>query len=255
MIFTVIGYGFVGKAVYEALSERHSMYAIDPDKGYTDEPQKYKVDGIILCLPAPTVDDKWVRHDTIYQYMEKISNINPDVPVLIKSTITPEFARDFVKGQFTYSPEFLTAMCANEDFKNSEFMVFGGDGGAFWAKVFQKVTSVQNIRYCRPEQAAFMKYTINSFLATKVSWLNELKDVYTSFGCDDFSTLMEMVHLDPRIGNSHDAVPGPDGMRGWGGACFPKDTAAFSHFAKKYNAPLRVLDSAIEVNKKWRKNA
>lgn len=255
MKFTVIGYGFVGKAVSASLSSRHEVYAIDPQLYYYEEDYKYKVDGIIMCLPAPTTEKGWVNHNIIYEYMEKISRLYPDVPVLIKSTITPEFAQQYISGQFTYSPEFLTAADAIEDFKNSKFMVFAGEGGSFWAEIFKRVTNVEQIRYCTPAQASFMKYTINSFLATKVSWLNELKDLYASFEEDQFNVLMDLVHLDTRMGNSHHTIPGPDGKRGWGGACFPKDTTAFSHFSKKYSAPLTVLDSAIEANRKWRKNA
>ena len=254
MMFTVIGFGFVGKAVYAALSLEHETFIIDPDKGYEDELVKYNVNGIVLCLPAPTHLDGRVDHNLIYEYMEKIHRLNPNTPVLIKSTITPQFAEEFITGQFTFSPEFLTASNSIEDFKNSKFMVFAGENSKFWCRVFKKVTAVETLYTCSPVQASFMKYTINSFLATKVSWLNELKDFYDSFGGEDFNELMDIVHIDPRMGTSHYSVPGPDGQRGWGGLCFPKDTKAITTLAQKYNAPLTTLEKAIDMNKKWRKS-
>ena len=58
----------------------------------------------------------------------------------------------------------------------------------------------------------------------------------------------KMFFSDYRIGNSHMDVPGPDGMLGWGGKCFPKDTAAAVEYAKKIGGSLRTVQAAREVN-------
>jgi UDP-glucose 6-dehydrogenase len=63
-----------------------------------------------------------------------------------------------------------------------------------------------------------------------------------------------MITHDSRIGNSHTLVPGLDSERGFGGACLPKDTEAFVHYAKQINVPFSILNESVEYNKKVRKN-
>ena len=81
--------------------------------------------------------------------------------------------------------------------------------------------------------------------------MNEIWGIATAFGLD-YDTVAEMVKLDPRIGKSHMQVPGPDGLFGFGGACFPKDTKAFSAFAKYTDRPMELIEKTIEVNKRIR---
>lgn len=250
MKLTVIGYGYVGGAVGESLKTKYDIEIIDPSLGYHEEEHKFNVDGIILCLPAPTLDDGTVDVTLIEQYLVKIKEKNSSVPVLIKSTILPNFANKILElnPNSNFSPEYLTAVNAKEDFKNAKFMVFSGSHGQFWEEVFKGCTKIEKVVHCEPYQASFMKHTINSFLATKVIWFNELYKLYSNYGID-FNELIQLVSLDDRIGSSHMKVPGPDGQFGFGGACFPKDTKALSSFAKSENSPMVVLDAVIKVNK------
>jgi len=94
--------------------------------------------------------------------------------------------------------------------------------------------------------AAYAKYTINSFLATKVVFFNEL---HSMFGEDGFDELTQIVSMDNRIGRSHMMVPGPDRKYGFGGMCFPKDTSAF---VKSGKGKLSLLEKAREINKEIR---
>ena len=66
----------------------------------------------------------------------------------------------------------------------------------------------------------------------------------------DLESFTEMLSNDPRIGNTHMQVPGPDGQKGFGGHCFPKDTEAFLHYANKKNTELSVLKKAVSKNNK-----
>ena len=108
------------------------------------------------------------------------------------------------------------------------------------------------------KNAAFAKYAINSFLATKVIFFNELKAIYnksaTRIKDSEFDSLTELISLDERIGDSHMMVPGPDMTYGFGGMCFPKDTAAFTMSAKNHKSPLELLEKVIEINNKIRRS-
>lgn len=250
MKFTVVGFGFVGKAIHHTLSKKHDVYIIDPALGYEWSTEKEQVDGVILCLPAPTKMHGVVDHSLLVDYIDELPK---DIPILIKSTITPRFAQAYVHGNVSFSPEFLTAKNSIEDFENSEFMIFSGGSASFWHDVFIELPlpKLEKISILSPVEASIAKYTINSFLATKVSFMNEIYDLAYGYGAG-FDHIMEAVHMDKRMGTSHYSVPGYDGQRGWGGACFPKDTHAFKNIAQHQMVELSVLEAAIEANKKWR---
>ena len=98
------------------------------------------------------------------------------------------------------------------------------------------------------KEASFVKYGINSFLATKVLWFNQFKDLIDNAEIK-YNVIVYAIGADPRIGHSHTQVPGPDGKKGFGGACFPKDTKAFSKYA---DGKFTVLDEVINVNNEYR---
>ena len=98
-----------------------------------------------------------------------------------------------------------------------------------------------------------VKYLTNSFLATKVSFANEIYQI-----CDklkiDYDKVVEYAVLDDRLGKSHWAVPGPDGDFGFGGHCLPKDLSALIHIAMQLNTETNVLNAVEETNDVVRQN-
>jgi UDPglucose 6-dehydrogenase len=104
-----------------------------------------------------------------------------------------------------------------------------------------------NVVYCGIGEASLAKYTINCFMSTKVTFMNEVYQLAQAMNLN-YDNVAAMVKMDHRIGNSHMQVPGPDGNFGFGGACFPKDTSAMLKFAEQYNTPLNVLDAAVKKN-------
>jgi len=250
--FTIIGLGFVGGAVYNAMKDAYNINIIDPHKGENDTADKYKnVDGFIVCVPTPEGKNGRCDDNLVTDYIERI-RLQSDKPILIKSTTDIQTLRDINEENVTFSPEFLVAANANEDFANQEFAIFGGVNGRFWYNVLNNVCNIKQVRFTDIVTAGFVKYTINSFLANKVIFFNELHNLFTKYTNMPFDQLTELVSLDSRIGNSHMQVPGPDGEYGFGGACFPKDTKAFTAFAKN-DSPLELLDFAISLNNTMRK--
>jgi UDPglucose 6-dehydrogenase len=129
-------------------------------------------------------------------------------------------------------------------------MIIGGsDPEGFWQDLFR--SSLPNCKIffnCTNAEASMAKYTINSFLALKVAFFNQVYDVCEESGLD-YELVRQLVCNDIRIGPSHTAVPGMDGSRGFGGACFPKDTNSFTKYAENLNTPLGILESAVLYNK------
>jgi len=92
----------------------------------------------------------------------------------------------------------------------------------------------------------------NSYLATKVTFFNELFELCNNIGAN-YDTVSNLLGLDTRIGAGHTTVPGPDGKFGWGGHCFPKDTQALLNEATGLGIDLSLLEKAVELNKIHRK--
>jgi UDPglucose 6-dehydrogenase len=100
--------------------------------------------------------------------------------------------------------------------------------------------------------AALHKYLMNSYLAARVSFMNDFKKLADALEVE-WSDLAYLAKHDGRIGYSHLAVPGPDGEYGGGGACFPKDLAAIQMEALNLNTELELLGRVEDINKKHRR--
>ena len=255
MKIIIAGYGFVGKAVFNALKDKHEVVIVDPQ--YTTNEIKYHhdADGLIICVNTPTGENGIIA--------ENIANVLDQtpifMPVLIKSTVTPSVVDSFEEiypdHSIVYSPEFLRANTADKDFVNQKYVVLGGeDPECFWQDLFQSTLPNCNlILNCTAHEACLVKYTTNSFLALKTSFFNQIYDICEETGMD-YNIVRHIVSQDTRIGSGHTLVPGPDGERGWGGHCFPKDTEAFIHWSKAVDAPVTLVESATIYNKKVRNN-
>jgi len=254
MKIIIAGYGFVGKAVARTLEKGHELVIIDPK--YSDDTiaNHPDADGIIICVGTPHTKEEACDDSQVYAVME---NVPVFMPVLVKSTIVPDqlFAIQtaFPKHSICYNPEFLRAVSAVEDFANQKYMVLGGeDPEGFWQEVFTEVLPDCKLYfYCSVTEASLVKYSINSFLATKVAFFNQLYDLCNISGAD-YNLVRQIITHDTRVGASHTVVSF-DGDRGFGGTCFPKDTNALIEYANRANTPLTILESAVEYNKTIRK--
>ena len=255
MNIIIAGYGFVGKAVANTIEEKNTIHIVDP--AYTTAKIEHfpYAEGIIICVGTPSTDIGDCDVSQIYNVM---SEVPIHVPVLIKCTARPDYLeqllKDFKNHSVCYSPEFLRAATAEEDFANQKYMVIGGDDpDGFWQTLFTE--SLPNCKmYFNTSivEASTIKYAVNCFLSTKVAFFNQLYDICQANG-SEYSLVRQVLTHDLRIGNSHMLVPGPDMSRGFGGACFPKDTKAFIHYANDLNKPITVLEEVVKYNEKIRK--
>ena len=252
--FLIIGYGVVGKAVFAGISQKYAVEILDPPAGYElvqrdyIYPHYHLYDGIVICLPTPQGPMGECDDMLVEQYHREIRKHAPNVPVLIKSTISVELAELLIGDNFlTTNPEFLTEADSEKEFLNQKFAIFGGQQCHWWYDVFKNSeVKINHVKFTDIRTAAYAKYTINSFLATKVIFFNELKSM---FGQDGFDELTQLVSMDERIGKSHMMVPGPDQKLGFGGMCFPKDTSAF---VKSGKGKLTLLEKARKINEELR---
>ena len=241
MKITIVGYGFVGKAHLAVLKDNHDIAIVDP--AYNDNTIPKDTEAVIICVSTPARPDGSCHMDNVYEVIEA----SPDVPILIKSTISVEgwqMLKDtFPNRMLNFSPEFLRAETAVEDLQNMDLMLIGGTSCSFWSRVFDV-----SVEIAEPEELILAKYARNSFLALKVAFFNQMYDL-----CDkldiEYSAVAHYTTMDPRIGDSHSFITEE---RGFGGHCFPKDIKALLHTANRDNVDLSLLEEALRYNKKVR---
>lgn len=260
----IIGKGFVGSAVANGFDKDVKQLIVDPK--YTDHTIKDLVEFsppiCFICVPTPIAEDGSCDTSIAKEVLSDLHKRQYKGVCVIKSTIIPDYLHEFKREfdlKIVYNPEFLTEANADEDFKNPPFQVFGGK----WRdcevveKAYLRHSSVRIVPTFKVDltTASLLKYTINSWLATKVVFFNELWKLHQSgSSAVSWDQFTDMLSRDERIGKSHMQVPGPDGEFGFGGHCFPKDTEAFLNYAQSKNIKMSVLKKATETNTKYRKN-
>lgn len=249
MNITIAGYGFVGIAHEAVLKDRFNTTIYDPFKGYADIGNP---DGVIVCVSTPQSDDGSCNYDNV---IDVISKISETTPVLIKSTISVEgwqiIKQRFPKHLLAFSPEFLRAASAIEDFKNTRHIYMAGDEIGFWHAVFRVAFDdpAFTTEVAVAEELILAKYFRNSFLATKVTFFNQMYDLCNAMGIN-YGIVSHLVSVDNRIGRSHTSITEE---RGFGGHCFPKDTAAIVNTGKSVGVDLELINSSIKYNERIRK--
>jgi len=257
----IIGYGFVGKATSDGFkSNKVKKKHIDPKLGTKiSDLQDFRPNFIFICVPTPMENDGSQNFDNVINVLKDLAKLETKATVILKSTVLPS---NIIKAKkicpnILYNPEFLREKFAKDDFINSPMIILGGE-----KKEQNKVKKLyQEYSHCRKPKyiftdlisAALVKYTINSFLATKVIFFNQLKEIFDkSNSKETWKNFVDCLSNDTRIGSSHMMVPGPDGKKGFGGACFPKDTNAFKNYAESLNIDFALLKLAITKNNEIR---
>jgi UDPglucose 6-dehydrogenase len=272
----IIGQGFVGTAVREGM--RHALEVLaydkkDPELVFTwkDDKAEARVTGwktetplgflvercdgpIFVCLPTPMRKDGSCDTsivDTVIKQIDAIASHSQ--VVVVKSTVPPgtteRLNKECDKVIVCFNPEFLTERNAIQDFKNQNRIILGGphEGTAVLKQAYQ--IAYPNVPTTKTSStiAEMVKYVTNTFLATKVSYANEIKQV-----CDklkiDYDKVVEYATKDQRLGNSHWAVPGPDGHFGFGLTCFPKDLNALACLARDLGINPIIMSATWEKN-------
>lgn len=253
--FGIIGLGYVGGAIRDSYeTEFVDLIIIDPKLNlpWTYDDIK-EAEGIFVCVPSPMGDNGVADTSILEAVLDKLKSVRYDGVIISKVTAPPSVYSQ-LQEQFpnlVHVPEFLTAANASRDYIEGKFAFIGGKVKAYRDLAENIIREGQRhlktVVHCTVAEAALTKYTINSYLATKVVFMNELYQLCQSAGID-YKMVSYMAMVDPRIGTSHMRVPGPDGSFGFGGACFPKDTAALLKYAESVGINLNTLESAVKKN-------
>jgi UDPglucose 6-dehydrogenase len=223
---------------------------------------------VFVSVPTPMGDDGSADVGAFLETLDEFVAAGgvTDGPVIcVKSAVPPDVIYGVLESypglRLVVSPEFLRERTPVQDMLGMRSLVLGGEPTdcSIVEDLFRNWSNITGPMRTSPgldaTAAALLKYQENAFLAMKVSFMNEFYDVFravhTDASWEDLQTAFHMDH--ERMGTSHWQVPGPDGMRGWGGRCLPKDVSAIRKMADRLGVSTPLLDAMWERNERDRK--
>ena len=218
-----------------------------------------EADAVFIAVGTPTSrrGDGYADLTYVYQAAEELAPFLKDYTVVIdKSTVPVGTARQVSriikkanpKADFDMAsnPEFLREGAAISDFMRPDRVVLGVESDRaenVLKGIYKPLYLIETPMIITGlETAELIKYATNAFLATKISFINEMANLCEAVG-GDVVALAKGIGADGRIGKKF-LHPGP----GYGGSCFPKDTLALSRVAQEHGTPLRIVETVVEVN-------
>ncbi len=215
---------------------------------------------VFLCLGTPTGEDGLTNMSQVLAAAGDYAKVAEGHTILVNKSTVPvgsasrvsKHVQEYLSGDAEISvvsnPEFLREGMAVDDCMNPDRIVIGASNDFAFETMRKLYNSYRQagVPYLEisPESAEHAKLAANAFLATKISFANEVASAAVALGADG-TQVLKAIGLDSRIGSQF-LRPGP----GWGGSCFPKDTHAAVKAARDAGTPLLVVEAAIESNER-----
>lgn len=255
----IVGCGFVGTAVKRFFEKKFEVKVFDiisSKRTKNVESLKDLAESRVIFLALPTPIDMVTgqcNFEIINSTLKELNDLSIKSIIVLKSSIPPgktnEFQEQFPNLKLVFNPEFLTERNANEDFKNQTKIILGGNEKHTGevAYVYKEVKPSLTVHETDTNTAEMVKFTINCFLATKVSFFNEMYQVCQASNIN-YDDMIALTLLDKRIGESHTSVPGWDGRLGFGGSCFPANINIMIHKMLDFDIKPVILKATWDKN-------
>src|SRR4030042_2216149 len=260
----VVGYGYVGKGVYNFFKDNLETVYFDPNvKGSASKEKINSCDLGVICVPTPMGKDGACDLSIIEETLEWLAT----PLILIKSTIPPgttEYLAKKTGKKICFSPEYMGEggyfvpywkYSHPRDMKYHNFQIIGGkkETASRIADFFVRVSGPDAKFFITDSTTAeLVKYMENAFIATKVTFCNEFYNIARAFGVE-YKELRELWLLDSRMGRMFSAVFPEKEKRGFEGKCIPKDINAIVKASEKEGYDPKFIKSVVDNNKRIRK--
>ncbi|PMP62330.1 MAG: UDP-glucose 6-dehydrogenase [Caldimicrobium thiodismutans] len=215
---------------------------------------------IFICVGTPSLPDGSADLSQIKDVALKLAETIDDYKVIVTKSTVPVGTNRWIKElidknkkvdasvDIISNPEFLREGNAVEDFMHPDRVIIGGESAyaiAIIKDIYRPLYLAETpFIITNLETAELIKYASNAFLATKISFINEIANFCEKVGAD-VTVVAKGMGLDPRIGPKF-LNPGP----GFGGSCFPKDVKALIKQGRQVSSPFRILEAVIESNER-----
>jgi UDPglucose 6-dehydrogenase len=255
----IIGLGFVGGTVFKWFKKKkYPSYCYDKFKQIGSPEEVSKAEIIFLCLPTPYRKNIGADLSAIKENLDYFKNQKNKIFV-IKSTVPPgtteNFQKQYPQHKFLFNPEFLRARDPWKTFVNADLQIIGYTQKSknLAKKILNLLPRGKNFTGIMPAtEAEIVKFSVNSFLAMKVIFANQIYDLTQKLNAN-YETIKQALESEPRLGKSHFNVFHED-YRGFGGACLPKDLLSFIEFYKKLKLKPELFEVIWKTNFKYLKN-
>ena len=207
-------------------------------------------DFVFTCVPTPQDEDGSADLSYVISASAAMKDFLKAGAVVVTKSTVPVGSAQIVEDaigrsdvEVASNPEFLREGAAVYDFQNPDRIVVGARSSEVAQQVMDLYSKIDCPKVLTSQATAeLIKYASNSFLAIKLSYVNDIAALCEAVGADSHEVLLGM-GLDTRIGNRF-LEPGP----GWGGSCFPKDTKALESIANSFGVELPLIATAIASN-------
>jgi UDPglucose 6-dehydrogenase len=251
-MIAVIGMGVVGKAQARMLAGRDLVtYDIAGGVPYPDN-RIGRCEYAVICTGTPQSPD---GSADLSHVLEAVARLPDGMPVLIRSTMTPGTTDRIAAGRAglaCHVPEFMHERPGGAWSETTDvpFLILGGTQEAreFFAPRIAEAHA-SKIHECAALTAELVKYVINTYFATRVTFVNEMAGICAALGAD-WEDVRQAWLMDPRITPEY---TGMDGFGpGFGGRCWPKDLAALRAASSQAGHPASFLDAIAAANEQFR---
>jgi UDPglucose 6-dehydrogenase len=256
----IVGLGYVGEAIYHGFNKHYNIVTYDIAKDSTCKSISElctQTNTVFVCLPTPMKENGQCDISIVKSVLKDLNVVCSGHLIILKSTLPPttteKFSKEFTNLSLVFNPEFLTEANYLTDFIECNRVILGGhpDATSRAREIYEKRFSYKRIVETSSTVAEMVKYVGNTFLATKVSFANEMNDICNKIDIN-YDEVVYCAIMDDRLGHTHWKVPGPDGHYGFGGSCFPKDVNGLIYFAKNIGANPSILEEVWSKNLKVR---
>lgn len=249
------GQGFVGRA-----TERFLKYHTDIDTIEFDDPPKgirsdnfARAQWCVICVPTPLGNDGLNDDETVFKAIRNAELNYFSGTYIVRSTVslnTIVKLKTALGSRLIVWPEFIRANNWEEDAVDPDIVVLGGTQAQNFEKLFGIMPRTR-VFVTGELEAMAMKLAANTFLAAKVVFANQLRDLCIGYGAN-YDHVSLILRNDPRLGSTHWTVPGPDGSLGFGGHCFPKDSTTYKTELQNCQIDATMLEAMLKINQRLR---
>lgn len=255
MRIAIIGQGYVGKAFKEFVKGHYDTVTYDPahDSEYPTKAIN-SCELAVVCVPTPTQEDGSCDTSIVESATERLNNPH----ILVKSTVPPGIVEALRKRSgkpICFSPEYIGESTyhnpVHSSMKDTPFVIVGSpvEERSYILSVFENIMGPHAQYFgCSITEAEIVKYMFNSYLAAKVTFVNEFYEIANRFGAD-WHVVREAWLLDERIGRAFSSVFVD--KRGFGGKCLPKDVSAIVKAADAEGYSADLLKEVLRSNTRF----
>lgn len=250
----IIGLGIIGSAIKYGFEKLGHQVLVHDIKLETKIEDVLNSEIVYICVPSLSLEDGSCDTSIVEQCIMDLKLLNYSGIIVIKSTVTPTTTEKLIHKtgmKICFVPEFLRERCAITDFtENHDLLAVGTDSKEIYDKVVE--CHGKYPRHCTmltSTEAELLKYYSNVFNSMKVIFANEMYEVANAIGADYTKIKEAFVKRKTAVDLYLDVN---DNFRGFGGMCLPKDTAALAAFVKELNLDMKLFETIVNENKKFK---